>query len=229
MKNLPTKILIVDDEPDIIEILKYNLNNEGYNVKSANNGKKAVEKAKKFIPDIILLDVMMPEMDGIEACVELKKISTLSNTRIIFLSARGEDFTQIAAFDAGADDYITKPFSPKELIARIQSLLRRANTEVADKVIKAGNIILDPNNHKVTVDGRNVSLGPKEFKLLKFFLTHQNKVFSRNQLLDSIWGQNTYVEERTVDVHILRLRKSIKSESTNYIQTIRGAGYIFSA
>ena len=226
---MKSTILLVEDESSIREMIAYTLSKSGFDVLQAETPTEAFSQIADHNPQLILIDWMLPDQSGIEIIRRLRRENYTKNIPIIMLTAKSEENDKVWGLEAGADDYITKPFSPKELIARIQSLLRRANTEVADKVIKAGNIILDPNNHKVTVDGRNVSLGPKEFKLLKFFLTHQNKVFSRNQLLDSIWGQNTYVEERTVDVHILRLRKSIKSESTNYIQTIRGAGYIFSA
>ena len=223
MKNLPTKILIVDDEPDIIEILKYNLNNEGYNVKSANNGKKAVEKAKKFIPDIILLDVMMPEMDGIEACVELKKISTLSNTRIIFLSARGEDFTQIAAFDAGADDYVTKPVKPKILIKKISSISKRINNNLSN-FLDLGDIKIDKESYLISINKEDVSLPRKEFELLYLMATKPGKVFSRDEIMAKVWGTQVIVGDRTIDVHIRKLREKIGDK---YIKTIKGVGYKF--
>ena len=223
MKKLPTKILIVDDEPDIIEILKYNLNNEGYNVKSANNGKKAVEKAKKFIPDIILLDVMMPEMDGIEACVELKKISTLSNTRIIFLSARGEDFTQIAAFDAGADDYVTKPVKPKILIKKISSISKRINNNLSN-FLDLGDIKIDKESYLISINKEDISLPRKEFELLYLMASKPGKVFSRDEIMAKVWGTQVIVGDRTIDVHIRKLREKIGDK---YIKTIKGVGYKF--
>mgnify|MGYP001337517316 CR=1 FL=1 len=223
MKNLPTKILIVDDEPDIIEILKYNLNNEGYYVKSANNGKKAVEKAKKFIPDIILLDVMMPEMDGIEACIELKKISTLSNTRIIFLSARGEDFTQIAAFDAGADDYVTKPVKPKILIKKISSISKRINNNLSN-FLDLGEIKIDKESYLISINKEDVSLPRKEFELLYLMASKPGKVFSRDEIMAKVWGTQVIVGDRTIDVHIRKLREKIGDK---YIKTIKGVGYKF--
>jgi len=223
MKNLPTKILIVDDEPDIIEILKYNLNNEGYDVKSANNGKKAVEKAKKFIPDIILLDVMMPEMDGIEACVELKKISTLSNTRIIFLSARGEDFTQIAAFDAGADDYLTKPVKPKILIKKISSISKRIKNNLSN-FLDLGEIKIDKESYLISINKEDVSLPRKEFELLYLLASKPGKVFSRDEIMAKVWGTQVIVGDRTIDVHIRKLREKIGDK---YIKTIKGVGYKF--
>ena len=223
MKNLPTKILIVDDEPDIIEILKYNLNNEGYDVKSANNGIKAIEKAKKFIPDIILLDVMMPEMDGIEACVELKKISTLSNTRIIFLSARGEDFTQIAAFDAGADDYLTKPVKPKILIKKISSISIRINNNLSN-FLDLGEIKIDKESYLISINKEDVSLPRKEFELLYLLASKPGKVFSRDEIMAKVWGTQVIVGDRTIDVHIRKLREKIGDK---YIKTIKGVGYKF--
>ncbi|MEC7479298.1 MAG: response regulator transcription factor [Bacteroidota bacterium] len=223
MKKLPTKILIVDDEPDIIEILKYNLEKEGYDVKSANNGKKAVEKAKKYIPDIIILDVMMPEMDGIEACQELKKISKLSNTRIIFLSARGEDFTQIAAFDAGADDYVTKPVKPKILIKKISSISKRINNNLSN-VLDLGDIKIDKESYLITINKEDISLPRKEFELLYLLASKPGKVFSRDEIMAKVWGTQVIVGDRTIDVHIRKLREKIGDKC---IKTIKGVGYKF--
>ncbi len=223
MKKSLTKILIVDDEPDIIEILKYNLDKEGYDVKSANNGKKAVEKAKKYIPDIIILDVMMPEMDGIEACQELKKISKLSNTRIIFLSARGEDFTQIAAFDAGADDYVTKPVKPKILIKKISSISKRINNNLSN-VIDLGDIKIDKESYLITINKEDISLPRKEFELLYLLASKPGKVFSRDEIMAKVWGTQVIVGDRTIDVHIRKLREKIGDKC---IKTIKGVGYKF--
>ncbi len=223
MKKLPTKILIVDDEPDIIEILKYNLDKEGYDVKSANNGKKAVEKAKKYIPDIIILDVMMPEMDGIEACQELKKISKLSNTRIIFLSARGEDFTQIAAFDAGADDYVTKPVKPKILIKKISSISKRINNNLSN-VLDLGDIKIDKESYLIRINKEDISLPRKEFELLYLLASKPGKVFSRDEIMAKVWGTQVIVGDRTIDVHIRKLREKIGDKC---IKTIKGVGYKF--
>ncbi len=223
MKKLPTKILIVDDEPDIIEILKYNLEKEGYDVKSANNGKKAVEKAKKYIPDIIILDVMMPEMDGIEACQELKKISKLSNTRIIFLSARGEDFTQIAAFDAGADDYVTKPVKPKILIKKISSISKRINNNLSN-VLDLGDIKIDKESYLIRINKEDISLPRKEFELLYLLASKPGKVFSRDEIMAKVWGTQVIVGDRTIDVHIRKLREKIGDKC---IKTIKGVGYKF--
>ena len=224
MKNLPTKILIVDDEPDIIEILKYNLNNEGFDVKSANNGKKAVEKAKKFIPDIILLDVMMPGMDGIEACTEIKKISSLSNTRIIFLSARSEDFTQIAAFDAGADDYVTKPVKPKILIKKISSISKRINNNTLSDILDLGKIKINKESYLISLNKEDISLPRKEFELLYLLASKPGKVFSRDEIMHKVWGSQVIVGDRTIDVHIRKLREKIGDK---LIKTIKGVGYKF--
>jgi two-component system alkaline phosphatase synthesis response regulator PhoP len=224
MKNLPMKILIVDDEPDIIEILKYNLNNEGYDVKSANDGKKAVEKAKKFIPDIILLDVMMPGMDGIEACTEIKKISSLSNTRIIFLSARSEDFTQIAAFDAGADDYVTKPVKPKILIKKISSISKRINNNTLSDILDLGEIKINKESYLISLNKQDISLPRKEFELLYLLASKPGKVFSRDEIMHKVWGSQVIVGDRTIDVHIRKLREKIGDK---LIKTIKGVGYKF--
>jgi two-component system alkaline phosphatase synthesis response regulator PhoP len=224
MKNLPMKILIVDDEPDIIEILKYNLNNEGYDVKSANDGKKAVEKAKKFIPDIILLDVMMPGMDGIEACKEIKKISSLSNTRIIFLSARSEDFTQIAAFDAGADDYVTKPVKPKILIKKISSISKRINNNTLSDILDLGEIKINKESYLISLNKQDISLPRKEFELLYLLASKPGKVFSRDEIMHKVWGSQVIVGDRTIDVHIRKLREKIGDK---LIKTIKGVGYKF--
>lgn len=218
------KILIVDDEPDIIEILKYNLNNEGYDVKSANDGKKAVEKAKKFIPDIILLDVMMPGMDGIEACTEIKKISSLSNTRIIFLSARSEDFTQIAAFDAGADDYVTKPVKPKILIKKISSISKRINNNTLSDILDLGEIKINKESYLISLNKQDISLPRKEFELLYLLASKPGKVFSRDEIMHKVWGSQVIVGDRTIDVHIRKLREKIGDK---LIKTIKGVGYKF--
>ena len=190
--------------------------------------KEAFNQIADNNPDLILLDWMLPEQSGIEIARRLRRDIKTKDIPIIMLTAKSEETDKVYGLESGIDDYITKPFSPKELIARIKSLMRRASPQTQDTVIEAGKISLDPSNHKVTVNGNLVNLGPKEYKLLHFFLTHQNRIYSRTQLLDYIWGQNNFVEERTVDVHILRLRKSININNANYIKTVRGAGYIFS-
>ena len=227
MKKTSTKILIVDDDPDIIEILTYNLSNEGYNVKSAVNGIEALKKAKKFIPDIILLDVMMPEMDGIEACSNLREIESLSKSMIIFLSARGEDFTQIAAFDAGADDYINKPVKPKILLKKISSISRRILSENnnTSKII-VGSLVIDRDSYSVTLNKDEISLPRKEFELLYLLASKPGKVLTRDEIMFKVWGTQVVVGDRTIDVHVRKLREKIGEK---YIKTIKGVGYKFKA
>ena len=227
MKKTSTKILIVDDDPDIIEILTYNLSNEGYNVKSAVNGVEALKKAKKFIPDIILLDVMMPEMDGIEACSNLREIESLSKSMIIFLSARGEDFTQIAAFDAGADDYINKPVKPKILLKKISSIARRILSENNNTSnIIVGSLVIDRESYSVTLEKDEIALPRKEFELLYLLASKPGKVLTRDEIMFKVWGTQVVVGDRTIDVHVRKLREKIGEK---YIKTIKGVGYKFKA
>ena len=225
MKNLSIKVLIVDDDPEIIEILNYNLINSGFITKSASNGLEAIKKAKRFIPDIILLDVMMPEMDGIEACIKIREIKTLTNTRIIFLSARGEDFTQIAAFDAGADDYISKPVKPKILLKKISSIAKRLdrNKNPSD-ILDLGEIIIDRESYLVTINKDEKNLPRKEFELLYLLATKPGKLFTREEIMLKVWGTEIFVGDRTIDVHIRKLRKKIGEK---YIKTTKGVGYKF--
>lgn len=225
MKNLSTKVLIVDDDPEIIEILNYNLVNSGFITKSASNGLEAIKKAKKFIPDIILLDVMMPEMDGIEACIKIREIKTLTNTRIIFLSARGEDFTQIAAFDAGADDYISKPVKPKILLKKISSIAKRLDrNKNPSGILDLGEIIIDRESYLVTINKDEKNLPRKEFELLYLLATKPGKLFTREEIMLKVWGTEIFVGDRTIDVHIRKLRKKIGEK---YIKTTKGVGYKF--
>ena len=227
MKKTSTKILIVDDDPDIIEILTYNLSNEGYDVKSAVNGIEAIKKAKKFIPDIILLDVMMPEMDGIEACSNLREIESLSKSMIIFLSARGEDFTQIAAFDAGADDYINKPVKPKILLKKISSISRRILSEINNTSnIIVGSLSIDRESYSVTLEKDEITLPRKEFELLYLLASKPGKVLTRDEIMFKVWGTQVVVGDRTIDVHVRKLREKIGEK---YIKTIKGVGYKFKA
>ena len=225
MKKTTTKILVVDDDPDIIEILTYNLSNEGYNVKSASNGIEALKKAKKFIPDIILLDVMMPVMDGIETCSNLREIESLSKSRIIFLSARSEDFTLIAAFDAGADDYINKPVKPKILLKKISSISRRmmSYNNNASKII-FGSLLIDRDSYTVTNNKEEITLPRKEFELLFLLASRPGKVLNRDEIMLKVWGTQVVVGDRTIDVHIRKLREKIGEK---YIKTIKGVGYKF--
>lgn len=217
------KILLIDDEQDIIEILSYNLEKEGYQVFTANNGNEGIKKAKEIIPDLILLDVMMPEKDGIETCQEMRQIKELQKTLIVFLSARSEEFSQLAGFDAGANDYIVKIIKPKVLISKVNALLQ-LTSQVAEqsKVIEIGDLIIDKDNFKVTKSGKNFLLPKKEFDLLHLLASNTQKVFKREEILDKVWGNDVVVGERTIDVHIRRLREKLGDQS---IQTLKGIGY----
>ncbi|MDA0757587.1 MAG: response regulator transcription factor [Bacteroidetes bacterium] len=224
MQKIP-KILVVDDDPDIVEILRYNLSLAGYDVKSAVNGKEAIKKAKLFIPEIILLDIMMPEMDGIEACSQLKEISSLSNTIIIFLSARNEDFTQIAAFDAGGDDYVSKPIKPKILLKKINSILKRMKSSNSENhVIDLGDVIINRNTYSVTKNEKILTLPRKEFELFYLLASKPGNVFTRDEIMGKVWGSEVIVGDRTIDVHIRKLREKI---GDSYFKTIKGVGYKF--
>ena len=219
------KILVVDDDLDIIEILKYNLNNYGYSVKSANNGIKAIKKAKKFLPDIILMDVMMPEMSGIEACSEIRKIDQLSNTIIIFLSARSEDYTQISAYDAGADDYISKPVKPKILLKKISNIAKKIKSEnTYSKILDFGSLKINREKYLVVKNKNEILLPRKEFELLFLLGSKPEKVFTREEIMNKVWGSLDVVGDRTIDVHIRKLREKIGEK---HIKTIKGVGYKF--
>ena len=219
------KILVVDDDPDIIEILRYNLSLAGYKVKSAFNGKEAVKKAKLFLPEIILLDIMMPEMDGIKACTQIKSLPSLKKTMIIFLSARSEDFTQIAAFDAGGDDYISKPVKPKILLSKIRSVVKRIRSSVNENTrIELGNIVIDRNEYLVKIDNNNIKLPRKEFELFFLLASKPRKVFTRDEIMSKVWGINVVVGDRTIDVHIRKLREKIGDLR---FKTVKGVGYKF--
>jgi len=219
------KILVVDDDLDIIEILKYNLNNSGYFVKSANNGIKAIKKAKKFLPDIILMDVMMPEMSGIEACSEIRKIDQLSNTIIIFLSARSEDYTQISAYDAGADDYISKPVKPKILLKKISNIAKKIKSEnTYSKILDFGSLKINREKYLVIKNKNEILLPRKEFELLFLLGSKPEKVFTREEIMNKVWGSLDVVGDRTIDVHIRKLREKIGEK---HIKTIKGVGYKF--
>jgi len=219
------KILVVDDDLDIIEILKYNLNNYGYFVKSANNGIKAIKKAKKFLPDIILMDVMMPEMSGIEACSEIRKIDQLSNTIIIFLSARSEDYTQISAYDAGADDYISKPVKPKILLKKISNIAKKIKSEnTYSKILDFGSLKINREKYLVVNNKNEILLPRKEFELLFLLGSKPEKVFTREEIMNKVWGSLDIVGDRTIDVHIRKLREKIGEK---HIKTIKGVGYKF--
>ena len=226
MKKQDIKILLVDDEPDILEILKYNLSAQGYQVYTAKNGIEGVEKAKKKQPHLIILDVMMPEMDGIEACEIIRNTKGLENTIITFLTARGEDYSQVAGFDAGADDYITKPIKPKVLVSKIKALLRRLKEDAnqVEEVMKVGNIVINREEYKVVNDGDEIVLPRKEFELLALLASKPDKVFKREVILDKVWGQEVVVGGRTIDVHIRKLREKIGDD---HFKTVKGVGYKF--
>jgi two-component system alkaline phosphatase synthesis response regulator PhoP len=219
------KILLVDDEPDIIEFLGYNLTKEGYDVTTSMNGKEAIEIAKQINPDLIILDVMMPEMDGIETCHELRNTEGLKDVLIAFLSARGEDYSQVAGFDAGADDYITKPIKPRLLISRVKAILRRASDGGKAVVSETNNgIKIDREKYLVYKDDKELSFPKKEFELLALLLSKPGKVFTREIILSSVWGGDVVVGDRTIDVHIRKLREKL---GDNYIKTVKGVGYKF--
>lgn len=226
MKKRDIKILLADDEADILEIVGYNLSAEGYQIIKANNGVEAVEKAKKHKPHLIILDVMMPEMDGIEACEKIRELPGLSDTIITFLTARGEDYSQVAGFEAGADDYITKPIKPKVLVSKVKALLRRLkeNDTPADGIIKIGGLIINREQYKITNNGKEIILPRKEFELLSLLATKPGKVFKREEILDQVWGNEVVVGGRTIDVHIRKLREKI---GDNSFKTVKGVGYKF--
>ncbi len=226
MKKKDIRILLVDDEPDILEIVGYNLTSEGYQISTANNGLKAIEVAKKYRPHLIILDVMMPEMDGIEACEKIRKIPELSETLITFLTARGEDYSQVAGFDAGADDYITKPIKPKVLVSKVKALLRRFNTAKEDDTanLDLGDLIINREEYKISINGIEKTLPRKEFELLALLASKPGKVFKREDILDRVWGSEVIVGGRTIDVHIRKLREKIGDDK---FKTVKGVGYKF--
>ncbi len=225
MKKRDIKILLVDDEPDILELVGYNLSTEGYNVITANNGSEGVAKAKKEKPHLIILDVMMPEMDGIEACEQIRKSSGLENVIITFLTARGEDYSQLAGFDAGADDYITKPIKPKVLVSKVKALLRRIREDESNpNITTIGQLIIDRDGYKVVLKGKEITLPRKEFELVSLLASKPGKVFKREDILDKVWGNDVIVGGRTIDVHIRKLREKIGDKR---IKTIKGVGYKF--
>ena len=225
MNKKDIKILLVDDEPDILEIVGYNLKKEGYTIFTAENGVKGVEKAKKEKPQLIVLDVMMPEMDGIEACELIRNIPDLKDTIITFLTARGEDYSQVAGFEAGADDYITKPIKPKVLVSKVKALLRRLkHGDKTDDVYKIGDLIIDRDAYKIILKGKEILLPRKEFELLSLLASKPGKVFKREEILDKVWGNEVVVGGRTIDVHIRKLREKIGDTS---FKTVKGVGYKF--
>jgi len=225
MENQPITILLADDEADILEFLGYNLQREGYRVLKAKNGKKALKMAMEHKPQLIILDVMMPVMDGMEACAEIRKIPELEGTLIAFLTARGEDYSQIAGFEAGADDYIAKPIKPKVFISRVQAILRRYKAAPENPhIIATRNFIIDKDRYVVLKNNAEITLARKEFELLVYLVSQINKVVRREEIFTHVWGEDVVVGDRTIDVHIRRIREKLETEC---IKTIKGVGYKF--
>tara|TARA_Y100000592_G_C5351574_1_gene259109 strand:- start:48 stop:731 length:684 start_codon:yes stop_codon:yes gene_type:complete len=223
VKKNKLKILIVDDEPDIIEILQFNLENEGYQVFSAANGKEALKVAEMRIPHLIILDLMMPVMDGIETCERLRMDKKFNNSLIMFLSARGEDYSQVAAFESGADDYVTKPIKPRILNSKVKALLRRFKTDFG-QILSFENLVIDSERYIVNVNSKSINLPRKEFELLFLLASKPGKVFKRDKIMESVWGTDIIVGDRTIDVHIRKLREKL---GENLFRTIKGVGYQF--
>ena len=219
-------ILIVEDETALVTLLRYNLEREGFRVAEARDGEEALLIAREQRPDLVLLDWMLPLVSGIEVCRQLRRMPETKGVPIIMLTARGEEGDKLRGLDSGADDYVTKPFSPSELIARIRAVMRRARPAVEDETLRYEDLVMDLASYRVRRNGREIHLGPTEFRLLRHLMENQGRVFSREQLLDTVWGQDVYVEPRTVDVHIRRLRKALNGDAdTDLIRTVRSAGY----
>lgn len=224
-----TKILVVEDETPIRDMIVFHLSRAGYETLEAADCRAARQVLADERPDLALVDWMLPDMSGLELTRLLKRDKENDDLAIIMLTARADEYDKVAGLDSGADDYITKPFSPRELVARIQAVLRRASAD-NDETVSSGVLSLDTAGHRVSANGNEIKLGPTEYRLLKFLMTHPDRVYGRSQLLDRVWGANVYVEERTVDVHVRRLRKALAAEGADdYIQTVRGAGYRFSS
>lgn len=226
MKKSDIKILCVDDEPDILEILKYNLSNEGYNISTAADGKSAIEMAYNISPNLIIMDVMMPNMDGIEACEKLRSDDKFNDTIIMFLTARGEDYSHVAAYDAGADDYVTKPVKPKVLVSKVKGLLRRLQKVIAKDIneIVFDDIKIDREKYKVYISDMVLNLPRKEFELLYLLASKPDKVYKREKIMETVWGSEVVVGDRTIDVHIRKLREKVGDK---YFKTVKGVGYKF--
>lgn len=222
MKKSKIKILLVDDEPDILEILSFNLSNEGYKIFTAENGKEALDVAVKQLPDLIILDVMMPIMDGIETCERLRMDKRFKDTLIMFLSARGEDYSQVAAFESGADDYVTKPIKPRILNSKVKAMLRRFVDQEANIII--GDLLINAEEYTVFKDDKEISLPRKEFELLYLLASKPGKVFKRIKIMEAVWGSDVVVGDRTIDVHIRKLREKIGDD---FLKTVKGVGYKF--
>jgi len=224
------RILIVEDDRDIIELVRYNLTNEGFQVTAASDGSTGLAQIKKSPPDLLLLDLMLPKLSGLDICKEVRRDQSLNRLPILMLTARGSEADRVVGLEMGADDYVTKPFSPRELVARVKALLRRA--EVPDETprsIEAGALLIDPSSYRVTRNGKPLTLSTLEFRLLYYFASRPNRVFSRDQLLDSVWGTERFVTPRSVDVYVRRLREKIELNAENpvHLKTVRGAGYLF--
>jgi two-component system alkaline phosphatase synthesis response regulator PhoP len=227
MEKSEYKILLVDDEPDILEFVGYNIRKEGYTLFTSTNGREAIQIAQKILPHLVILDIMMPGIDGIETCMEMRKIDALKGTLIAFLTARSEDFSQISGLDAGGDDYITKPIKPRVLMSRINALLRRSpETENAELRTTVGSITIDREKYVIIKGDREISLPRKEFELLDLLASKPNKVFTREQIFEEVWGNDVIVGDRTIDVHIRRIREKLEIEN---IKTIKGVGYKYEA
>jgi two-component system phosphate regulon response regulator PhoB len=227
---MAARILVVEDEPAIQELIAYSMRQAGHSVFSARSAEEAMEIVNDELPDLLLLDWMLPGMSGVDFARMLRRASRTKTIPIIMLTARAEESDKVAGLEIGADDYLTKPFSPRELLARIKAVLRRRSPEAADDIVEIGGLRLDSASHRVTANDSEVTLGPTEFRLLHFLMTHSERVHSRTQLLDQVWGDHVFVEDRTVDVHIRRLRKALESVSKDgLVQTVRGSGYRMSA
>ncbi len=225
MKKKDIKILLVDDEPDVIEIIRYNLDQEGYKIYTASDGKEALKKAKKNIPHLIIMDVMMPNIDGIEACEQLRNDGSFNETIIMFLTDRGEDYSHVAALEAGADDYVTKPIKPKIIVSKVKALLRRLkNEEPTQEKIQIGKLIIDRERYEVNHMGKPFSMPRKEFELLYLLASKPDKVIKREKIMEIVWGSEVVVGDRTIDVHIRKLREKIGDK---YFKTVKGVGYKF--
>ena len=222
MENTKYKILLVDDEEDILEFLSYNLKREGFQLFTATNGIEAIKQAKKELPHLIVMDVMMPQMDGITAVEEIRKLPSLDETLIVFLTARSEDYSQIAGFEAGADDYIAKPIKPKVLVSRISALLRRSTKQDLKDIIKIKNLSINREKFEVMINGKELILPKKEFKLLSLLASKPNKVFTRDEIFTLVWGDDVIVGDRTIDVHVRKIREKI---GNGFIRTVKGIGY----
>jgi two-component system phosphate regulon response regulator PhoB len=219
-------VLIVDDEAAIVTMLRYNLEKEGFAVSEAADGEEALTRIAERKPDVILLDWMLPLVSGIEVCRQIRRAPELRSLPIIMLTARGEESDRVRGLNCGADDYVTKPFSPAELVARIRTVMRRSNNDPSQEHLRFADVVMDLAAYRVIRDGRPIHLGPTEFRLLRFFMLHPGRVYSREQLLDAVWGHDVYVEPRTVDVHIRRLRKALNvAGNSDIIRTVRSAGY----